>query len=311
MYPIKFENIYFEKVWGGDEFKEFRSNVKGGSIGESWDIACHSNGMSIAANGIFKGKSLKELIDEFGEDIVGSNVDKDNFPLLVKLINSKDYLSVQVHPNDEYAKEYENQQGKTEAWYIMSACEGSNLIVGTNGCTKEQFIDAIKNNKVEDCLNFVNVKQGDCFLINSGLVHAIGKGLVILEVQQNSDVTYRVYDYGRDRELHIDKSLDVIDFNGKAINLSKNLRKMESGYSTIDFCKNDYFEMMKIDIESEWRDASNENRFYIITCVQGEGYIESSNFKEVIKTGDSYLIPATLGFYSIKGNVELIKSCPV
>lgn len=311
MYPIKFENIYFEKVWGGEDFKEFRDNIVGNNIGESWDIACHDNGMSIVANGPLKGKSLKDLISEFGELLVGRKVDINNFPLLVKLINSKDYLSVQVHPNDEYASKEENQQGKTEAWYVMSAKDGSKIVVGTNNCTKKQFIDAIKNNTVEDCLNYIDVKQGDCFLINSGLVHAIGEGLVILEVQQNSDVTYRVYDYGRPRELHITKSLDVIDFNGKAVNLSNNLKTVENGYRIVNLCKSDYFEMKKIEIDTIWHDTCDKNKFSIITCVNGKGYIESKDFKECIKTGDSYLMPASLCEYNITGNVEVIKSCPV
>ena len=214
MYPIKFENLYYDKVWGGRDLEEFRSNLPEGNIGESWDIACHENGTGIVANGRFKGMSFKELIENYKEEIFGESV-KEEFPLLVKLINSNENLSVQVHPNDEYAARVENSYGKTEAWYVVDAKEGAELIVGTNGCTKEEFEAAIKSGNVEDYLNRVKVNKGDAFLINSGLVHAICSGLVIAEIQQNSDITYRVYDYGRPREIHVEKSLEVIDFDLK------------------------------------------------------------------------------------------------
>lgn len=311
MYPIRFENIYFEKVWGGEDFKLFRDNITASNIGESWDVACHDNGMSVVANGKLKGKSLSELINELGVKLIGNNIALNNFPLLVKLINSKENLSVQIHPNDEYAQKNENQQGKTEAWYVIAAEPGAKLIVGTKDCDRNIFIKAIENGDVEKYLNVVEVKEGDCFLINSGLVHSIGEGLTILEVQQNSDVTYRVFDYGRPRELHIEKSLDVIDFNSKAINLRGNVKKLEYGYSTVDFCENNYFGMKKVDIESKWEDFSDNDRFYVITCVKGEGVISSNGFKDTLRKGDSYLIPAYLGRYIVRGRAEIIKSYPV
>ena len=310
MYPIRFENIYFEKIWGGRDFRNFRENLPEGNIGESWDVACHENGTSIVANGFLKGRSLKDIISEYGVELVGYNVDLKNFPLLVKLINSKEKLSVQVHPGDEYAKRIENQQGKTEAWYIIDAEPNAKLIVGTKDCDKDIFKKAIDLGNVEEYLNIIDVKKGDCFLINSGLVHAICEGLTIAEIQQNSDVTYRVFDYGRPREIHVEKSLDVINFDLKAINLSDNPEKLEYGYSVTDFCENEYFGMKKINIHNKWNDESDIDRFYILTCVSGEGYIYSKNFKDYIKKGDSYLIPASLGKYDLYGNLEIIKSYP-
>ena len=310
MYPIRFENIYFEKIWGGRDFRNFRENLPEGNIGESWDVACHENGTSIVANGFLKGRSLKDIISEYGVELVGYNVDLKNFPLLVKLINSKEKLSVQVHPGDEYAKRIENQQGKTEAWYIIDAEPNAKLIVGTKDCDKDIFKKAIDLGNVEEYLNIIDVKKGDCFLINSGLVHAICEGLTIAEIQQNSDVTYRVFDYGRPREIHVEKSLDVINFDLKAINLSDNPEKLEYGYSVTDFCENECFGMKKINIHNKWNDESDIDRFYILTCVSGEGYIYSKNFKDYIKKGDSYLIPASLGKYDLYGNLEIIKSYP-
>ena len=274
---------------------------------------------------------------------MGSKVSTEKFPLLVKLINSREKLSVQVHPGDEYAQRVENQLGKTEAWYVVNAKPGAKLIVGTKNCDKEVFAKAIEEGKSEDYLNVVDVKKGDCFLINSGLVHAICEGLIIVEIQQNSDVTYRVYDYGRPREIHVEKSLDVIDFKLRAENLSNKEVVKFDGFSKVDFGENKYFGMQKINIETEWSDCSNEEKFFILTCVDGCGTIEGhetvesdgtlegdgtngqvnetngqvdkdmikQGFCEEIKMGDSYLIPATLGKYVVKGNLAVIKSYPM
>lgn len=316
MYPIKFKNIYYEKIWGGRDLEDFRNNLPNGEIGESWDIACHPSGTGIVENGELKGKRFDEIISEFGHALVGSKVDTKKFPLLVKLINSREKLSVQVHPNDDYAKRVENQFGKTEAWYVVDAKPGSKLIVGTKNCNKEIFEKAIKEGKCEEYLNVIDVKKGDCFLINSGLVHAICEGLIIAEIQQNSDVTYRVYDYGRPREIHVEKSLDVIDFEMRAENLSNKEAINFNGFSKVDFCENEYFGMQKINIKTEWKDNSSEEKFFILTCVDGCGSIESyisnnQKFCEEITMGDSYLIPATLGDYIVKGDLSIIKSYPM
>lgn len=311
MYPIKFENLYYEKIWGGRDFETFRNNLPDGEIGESWDIACHPNGTGIVANGELKGIKFDELINRFGHDLVGNKVTLEKFPLLIKLINSKEKLSVQVHPGDEYAAKYEGDYGKTEAWYVMDAKPGASLIVGTKNCTKEEFEEAIKNNKVEEYLNKIEVKKGDSFLINSGLVHAICEGVVIAEIQQNSDVTYRVYDYGRPREIHVKKALDVINFDLQCENLSEKEEIEHDGYSQSLLCKNEYFGIEKISITKEYNDESDKDKFDMYTCVEGEGVIEGRDYSEVIKKGDSFLIPSTLGAYKIKGNIKVLKSYPV
>ena len=310
MYPIRFENLYYEKIWGGRDFEAFRDNMPEGKIGETWDIACHKNGTGIVANGDFKGINFNDLIKRFGHNLVGEKVSLEKFPLLIKLINSKEKLSVQVHPGDEYASKYEGEYGKTEAWYVIDAKPGASLIVGTKNCTKKEFEESIKNNTVENLLNKIEVKKGDCFLINSGLVHAICEGVIIAEIQQNSDVTYRVYDYGRPREIHIKKALDVINFDLQCENLSEKKEKQYEGYSNSILCKNEYFGIEKISITKEYNDLSNIEKFDMYTCVEGQGTIEGDNFKEVIKRGDSFLIPATLGEYTIKGHLKVLKSYP-
>lgn len=308
MYPIKFENLYYQNIWGGRDFEEFRNNLPEGVVGESWDIACHPSGMGIVSNGELKGKTFKNIIDEYGHELVGTKVSIEKFPLLVKLINAREKLSVQVHPNDEYAARVENQYGKTEAWYVVKAEEGARLVVGTKNCTKEEFEKAIDENKTMELLNIIPVKEGDAFLINSGLVHAICEGVTIAEIQQNSDVTYRVYDYGRPREIHVEKALDVINFALQSINIGLNKEESKDGYKKKFLCENEYFGIEKITVEEGFKDLTNGDRFFILTNVKGNGTVKYNKGEVDLNYGDSILIPATLGQYEVLGNVEFLKS---
>jgi len=206
MYPLKFNNIYFQKVWGSRYLEIIRNNLPEGSIGESWDVSCHPHGLSIITNGVYKDTSLKDLIQKMGTNILGTKISGEWFPLLIKSLSPGQKLSVQVHPNDEYAMDIENEMGKTEAWYIMEAQPGSKIILGTNGCTREEFERAIVEGNPEKYMNEIEVKKGELYFVKSGLIHTIGSGVIIIEIQQNSDTTYRVYDYNRGRELHVEKS---------------------------------------------------------------------------------------------------------
>ena len=307
MYPIIFENLYYDKIWGGRDLELFRDNLPEGNIGESWDVACHPNGMSVVENGRFKGMTFEELIKKHGDEILGTKIDKEKFPLLIKLINAKDKLSVQVHPNNEYAKKVEGELGKTECWYVVEAFEGANLVVGTKDCTKEDFIKAIETNKFDDKLNKIPVEKGDFFFVKSGLVHAIGEGVIIAEIQQNSDTTYRVYDYNRGREIHVEKALDVIDFSLSGEN-KKGLKAEFEGYTKTYLSLCDYFAIEKYEITSSVKEESNNEIFFVFTAVEGNGKIIYDNGEIDIKKGDSILIPATLGEYKIEGNITLLKS---
>lgn len=307
MYPLKFENLYYDKIWGGRDLELFRSNLPEGNIGESWDVACHPHGTSVVCNGEFKSMRLDELIKIKGNDIVGSKISKDWFPLLVKLINAKDKLSVQVHPEDEYAQKIEHEMGKTEVWYVVEAFEGANLVVGTKNCTKEQFKKAIQTGEFDEFMNKIPVKKGEVYFVKSGLVHAIGEGVIIAEIQQNSDTTYRVYDYNRGRELHVDKALDVVNLNLKG-EKSIGLKLEKKGFSKTYYCLCEHFSLELYEVECSFKEKSDSERFYIFTAVDGEGEISYSSGKEIIKKGDSILIPASLGEYEIKGNVKLLKS---
>lgn len=308
MYPIKFENLYYERIWGGKDLEKFRNNVPEGVIGESWDIACHKNGTGKVANGELKGKGFDEVIKEYGNKFLGNSISIDeDFPLLIKLITAKDKLSVQVHPNDEYAKKIENDLGKTEAWYVVDAEEGASLIVGTKDCDKETFKKAIEDGNLDKYLNKIPVKKGDFFYVQSGLVHAICEGILIAEIQQSSDTTYRVYDYNRGREIHVEKALDVIDFSLKGEN-TQGITIKNDGYDKTYLCLGEYFTIQKYEVNTSVKEASDEDRFYLFTCVDGEGTIKYNGGEENISMGDSIFIPASLGEYELCGKFTLLKS---
>lgn len=312
MYPLKFKNLYYKKIWGGRKLISYRENLPEGNIGESWEVACHKNGMSIIVNGKYEGENLLEVIKKEGKRLVGNKISKDefeetDFPLLVKIINSNENLSVQVHPDDEYAHRMEDDNGKIEAWYIVDCEEGSEIIAGTKRCTKENFKASCEEDKIEDYMNKIKVKSGDLFLIEPGLVHSIGSGILLAEIQQNSDITYRLYDYHRGRKLHMDKAFEVINFElqPKAITLDKSKR--------VQKCINlDGFNVEIYNVEGSHYEKSDYDKFYIFTCVEGEGkirYMDAGIRRETkISVLDSIMIPAYLGEYILSGNMKLLKS---
>lgn len=306
MYPLKFNNLYYEKIWGGRDLEKYRPNLPQGNIGESWDIACHEHGMSTVVNGYLKGKTLKEIIKSYGEVVLGNKTKGKEFPLLLKLINARENLSVQVHPNDEYAKALEAGIGKTEAWYVLDAQPGATLVLGTKKCNKEEFHEAIKENSLDKYLNTIKVKKGEVYFIPSGLIHSIDAGITIVEIQQNSDITYRVYDYGRGRDIHIEKSLEAIDFSLKGTKTDPIIEENEN-YKKLTHCLCEYFILEEIKIKTQLQQKTTGESFFIYTCVEGAGEILFKEGKEAISCGESILIPATLGEYELKGHMNLLK----
>jgi mannose-6-phosphate isomerase len=307
MYPIKFENIYFNKIWGGRAFSLFRNNLPEGKIGESWDVACRSDAQSIIANGCYKGLTLGKLIEMERENILGTEIRGEKFPLLLKLINAADTLSVQVHPDDIYARLVENDMGKTECWYIVEAAVGASIIIGTKNCNQDIFRKAINEGKVEEFLNKIPVNKGEFYFVPSGMVHAIGSGVIIAEIQQNSDLTYRLYDYKRGRELHIEKALDVIDFELKGENIH-GIVEMLPGLKKTRLVYCNKFVVELYEIKDSVTERSNYEKFYLFTAVEGFGCIIYNKGVELLKQGDSFMIPASLGTYTIKGNITLLKT---
>lgn len=315
LYPLFFKPVYKTTIWGGRNFKRvFNRNIPDGKIAESWEICCHKNGTSIIDNGSLKGKTLQYIFENYKEDLIGSKFEKYNrFPLLIKFIDANDRLSVQVHPGNDYALKYEGDFGKTEMWYVIDAKKDAKLICGTKeGTNRENFRKAIEGGNIEGYLNFINVKKGDCIYIPSGTVHAIMDGLLIAEIQQNSDITYRVYDWGRvdkngkSRELHVDKALDVINFNYKST-IIKPVISIFSGYKIEKLVENNYFTTNKIIINGIYNDKTID-LFYTFVCVEGTGKLKYEDIVYEIKAGESFLIPACLGSFSISGNLSLLKS---
>ncbi len=303
MKPLKMTPVFKDYLWGGNKLKDrFGKQSPYEKTAESWEIASHKNGEST-----YDGIPLSELVKTHKERLLGDKIYKDDdtkFPLLIKFIDAKDNLSIQVHPDDKYAFENENGElGKTEMWYVLDAEPGAKLIYGfKQNTTKEQFEKAIKENTLLDFVNSVECKKGDCFFIPSGMLHAIGKGLLIAEIQQNSDTTYRVYDYnrkdaqGNTRPLHIDKAIDVTNLN--KTDVSNNQTK--DGI----LVKCDYFTTEKITVNGTKSFDVDKARFETLIICEGSVNINGIDCVE----GDSLLVPAYIGAIEMSGNAVILRS---
>lgn len=289
-YPLTFHPIYKEKIWGGRRLSDlFGRQLPDGLIGESWDVAAHTNGTSVVAEGPLAGKTLTEVVRAYN----GNGGGYGAFPLLFKIIDAQQDLSVQVHPDDAYVKKYTGERwGKTEMWYIVHSDPGAWIIWGLRqGVTKKEFTQAARSGGAEllACLNKVPVKAGELYPISAGLVHALGAGVVVAELQQNSDTTFRVYDWdrvdaeGRGRELHVEQGLEVIDFSADALN---------PGYQ-ISRCK-DYFQMEVLERPQAYR-LDPQTGFRILTNLQGQARIAWNGRVTPLAAGQSCLIPAAMG----------------
>ena len=304
-------------IWGGQKLKsEYNKETNLGMIAESWELSCHKDGESIIKNGEYKGKTLSSVLAE-NKSFLGKNCGRfSKFPLLIKLIDANDKLSIQVHPDDDYANRFENgEYGKTEVWYIVDAEENAKLIYGfRKDLTKEEFKNAVLNNTLHEVVNFVPVKKGDVFFIPSGLVHAICEGILICEIQQNSNTTYRVYDWGRvdangnARDLHIDKAIDVSKLSGETrtdFSLSKS-KTGENMMGIISEC--DYFKSYQYDVSKEIRLNCDETSFHTITFLEGSGQIKNSENALFFSKGTTVFLPADSGEYTILGKCQFILS---
>lgn len=321
MYPLKFEKVLKEKVWGGTQFDKLL-NIKlplNKHYGESWEVSTHKHGKSIVNNGVYKGQSLEELIFQFGAELLGEEVSNKfvtKFPLLVKYLDINDKLSVQVHPDDNYAMRVEGEFGKFESWYILEASNDAKLILGmADGVNKKQFESQIKEGNFSNLFREISVKKGDFIDITPGLVHASLTGSVVLcEIQQNSDTTYRIYDFDREfkgekRELHVEKSLDVIDFNlVPNITTTKSREKeiIDGGYIE-RLTHNDYYTTDHIKLEKASAELESYKNFSIISVIEGDGTIKWDKEEIDVSIGDTYFIPANLKV-TLDGEIDFLKS---
>lgn len=301
LYPLKFRPILKEKIWGGNKLNEIFQKEGKGNIGESWELSGVPESVSEIATGEFKGKSLNWLIENYREALVGKKVYHkfgNTFPLLFKFIDANDDLSVQLHPRDELAKKRHNSFGKTEMWHILDSEKDAKIILGFNTEMNEsKYLESLSQGKITQILNAETVKNGDAFLITPGVVHAIMAGVLLAEIQQTSDITYRIYDWdrpgmdGKMRELHNDLALDAIEYTDT--NAKLNYREIKN--EPFHICTSEFFEVNKLILEGNFnRNLHTIDSFKVYMCIKGAAEIESAGFKEEIAAGETILIPAEL-----------------
>lgn len=314
LYPLQFEPILKERIWGGTKLQiELHKPITSRITGESWELSTVEGDVSVVANGGFKGKSLNEIINEFPDDLLGTEVHKrfgKQFPLLFKYLDAREDLSIQVHPNDELAKERHNSFGKTEMWYVVQANENARIIVGfENDSNPEQYLKSLRDKTILGLLHTVDAKKGDVFLLETGTVHAIGAGLLIAEIQQTSDITYRIYDFdrkdaeGKSRELHVDLALDAINY--KRTNTQKNYTKHLNQSNGVVDCP--YFTTNFIPLDGEAIVHTDTNSFTVYMCTEGDFQIKIGNEKYGYKRGDTILVPAAITDFSLHGTASVLE----
>lgn len=316
LYPIKFQPILKEKIWGGEKLKTLLNKpTKATNIGESWEISDVEGDTSIVVNGHLKGQSLKDILEQYQAKLLGQKNYKifgNKFPLLIKFIDAKEDLSIQLHPNDELAAKRHNSFGKTEMWYVMQADVDANLIVGFNQkMTSDVYLKHLKENTLTDILNFDKVKTGDTYFIEVGRVHAIGAGVLLAEIQQTSDITYRVYDWdrvddqGNERELHNDLAIDAFNFE-----MDDDFRVRYSKEKNIsnEMISCNYFTTSMLHVTESILKINTKDSFFIYICVDGEAMIETDQASEFMKKGETILIPAAIETYKItSANAKLLE----
>ncbi len=317
LYPLKFKPIFHEKIWGGNRIKTLLNKDFSPlpNCGESWEISGVDSNVSVVANGFLAGNDLQELVEIYMGDLVGDKVFKKfgiEFPLLIKFIDAADDLSVQVHPNDELSKKRHNAYGKTEMWYVLDAENEGLITPGFNQeITKKKYLEYFNSGRLIELLQFDKVKEGDVFFIPAGRVHAIGKGVMVAEIQQTSDVTYRIFDYnrkdaeGNERELHVDLALDAIDFSyledyKTKYDIEKNVSSeiVSCNYFTTNLLKFN----KQLDLEYNKLDS-----FIIYMNLYGEFEVEFEEGKEIVKKGETVLIPASLETFKLNPLSESVK----
>lgn len=314
-YPMKLLPAMKSTIWGGTHLKEmFGKEAPFDTLGETWELTVRPDGMSTIENGTYAGKPLSAYLDDAGNSAIAADYKGDRFPLLIKFLDASDKLSIQVHPDDAYALANEGELGKTEMWYILAADKDAEIIYGLkDGITVEDFAKAVASGHTEEMMNYVKVKPGDVFFIPSGQVHALGKGIVVAEIQQNSNVTYRVYDFNRRqadgsmRQLHTAKAIDVIRLrNNDEIDKLRFSAGDTSDGSLLAHC--DCFKVSKYDIIGAKMLYAEDESFVSLLCVDGVGVIVHNGRGYTLKSGDSYFIPSGTGAFTVYGKLSIIES---
>lgn len=316
MYPMKLKAPLKDYIWGGTKLKtDYGKHTELDKVAESWELSCHKDGSSVIENGEYAGKTLPEFLAERGKAVLGTDCAPfENFPVLIKLIDAKDNLSVQVHPKNDYALRVEGEYGKTEMWYIVDCEPGAALLYGfQQEISKRDFEDRIKNNTLLDVTNRVEVHKGDVFFIEAGTLHAIGSGILIAEIQQNSNTTYRIYDYGRvgndgkPRELHIQKALDVTELTPptRPTRPQGEPQKLD-GYTSTLLSSCEYFTVHALDIEQKAELEADGRSFHSLLCLEGSVRLDSPQGSLAVEKGESVFLEASYGRYTLSGSGRVI-----
>ncbi len=313
-YPMTFRPIVKDRIWGGTKLQsELNKSIGSETSGESWELSSVSGDVSLVANGGLAGENLADLIEKYPDEILGTMVHSKfgkQFPLLFKFIDAKQDLSIQVHPDDKLAQKRHNSFGKTEMWYIMQADPGSRIIVGfKNNSSSEDYLKNLENKTLPEILNEIPVTAGDSFFLETGTIHAIGGGILLAEIQQTSDITYRIYDWdrvddqGNSRQLHVDEALDAMNYNviDAAVRYERNVNQANK------MIKCPYFTTNFIPLDGKISSGSDGGSFTVLMCVEGNFTVESQRQKSAFKKGDTILLPAAITNYSLSGKASLLQ----
>ncbi|SCY40964.1 type I phosphomannose isomerase catalytic subunit [Flavobacterium caeni] len=313
-YPLQFDPILKERIWGGTKLKSmFNKPIPSAITGESWELSDVKGDVSVVSNGFYAGKSLTELLEAYPDELLGTQVHArfgKQFPLLFKFLDAREDLSIQVHPNDALAKQRHDSFGKTEMWYVMQADADARIIVGfEKKSSPEEYLKSLEDGTILDLLHTVGAQKGDVFFLETGTVHAIGAGLVIAEIQQTSDITYRIYDFdrrdaqGNTRELHVDLALDAINYD--LTDTQKQYSKHPNASNAMVDCP--YFTTNYLPLDGQATVQKDGASFTVYMCVEGGFEIETNGENYRYKTGDTVLVPASVKTFTLKGQASLLE----
>lgn len=316
LYPLQFEPIIKERIWGGTKLRsELGKELSSSASGESWELSAVKGEVSVVKNGEYAGKPLTHLLEEFPKEILGSAVYErfgTEFPLLFKFIDAREDLSIQVHPNDELAKKRHNSFGKTEMWYVMQADPGARIIVGfKKKSSAKEYVHHLQEKSLLEILDQVETMAGDVFFLETGTIHAIGAGILVAEIQQTSDITYRVYDWdrvdaqGNSRELHVDLALEAMNYD--VVQSKREYERKVNVANSVVRCP--YFTTNFIPLEGRVSQHKTGNSFYVYMCTEGDFLIHANKKSYTYKKGDTILIPAALREFSLEGRASLLEVC--